>query len=217
VQCFPFNWSNAVLEAIRLLRDGAIGPPTQARRRIAHSGPARDSWFYDPDTAKFGASFDMGVYAVSGITALMGPAVSASGLMGTFEPGVRIDDHATWLLRFASGAAGTAETSWTQQGSVEGTIIYGLEGTIALGIPGSDPLRVYRRASGVSFASKGGWKPIPLPPDPPAAAHRELVDCILEDRTPRGTPQHARHVVEILLAAHESNRTGSRVELRSRF
>jgi predicted dehydrogenase len=217
VQCFPFNWSNAVVEAIRLLQEGAIGRPTQARRRVAHPGPGRDSWFYDPELAKFGASFDMGVYAVSGITALMGPAVSASGLVGIFEPGVRIDDHATWLLGFASGATGTAETSWTQQGSVEGTVIYGLEGAIALGVPGADPLRLYQRSSGVSFASKGEWKAIPLKPDPPPAAHRELVDCILEDRTPRGTPQHARHVVEILLAAHESDRTGSRVELRTRF
>jgi len=218
VQCFPFNWSNAVVEAIRLIEKGAIGQPTQARRRIAHPGPGRDSWFYDPAIAKFGASFDMGVYAVSGITALMGPAVSVSGLVGTFEPGVRIDDHATWLVRFASGATGTAETSWTQQGSVEGTVIYGLDGAIALGIPGSpDPLRVYRRKSGVSFDSKGDWKPVTLKPDPPAAAHRELVDCILEDRAPRGTPAHARHVVEILLAAHQSDRTGQRVELHTRF
>jgi predicted dehydrogenase len=217
VQCFPFNWTHGVVEAIRLLREGAIGRPTQARRRVAHPGPGRDSWFYDPAIAKFGASFDMGVYAVSGITALMGPAVSVSGLVGAFEPGVRIDDHATWLLRFANEATGVAETSWTQQGSVEGTIIYGLEGAIAVGVPGSDPLRVYRRSEGVSFASKGEWKSIALKPDPPPAAHRELVECILEDRTPRGTPAHARHVVEILLAAHESSESGRRVELQTRF
>jgi len=64
--------------------------------------------------------------------------------------------------------------------------IYGLEGVIALGVPGAEPLRVYRRTSGVSFSSKGEWKPVSLPPDAPAAAHRELVDCILEDRAPRG-------------------------------
>src|SRR5712692_6061714 len=93
VQCFPFNWTNAVVEALRLIQAGAIGRLTQARRRVAHPGPARDSWFYDPDIAKYGASFDMGVYAVSGITALMGSAVSVSALVGTFEPGVRIDDN----------------------------------------------------------------------------------------------------------------------------
>ena len=83
---------------------------------------------------------------------------------------------------------GQAETSWTQIAGVEGTVIYGLEGVIALGVPGADaPLRVYRRTSGVSFASKGEWKSISLPPDPPPMAHQELVRCILEDDTPRGT------------------------------
>src|SRR5947208_7764354 len=50
-QCFPFNWTNAVAEAIRLLEEGAIGRPCQARRRVAHPGPDRDSWFYDPEIA----------------------------------------------------------------------------------------------------------------------------------------------------------------------
>jgi predicted dehydrogenase len=218
VQCFPFNWSNATVEAIRLLQDGAIGRPCQARRRVAHPGPGRDSWFYDPAIAKYGASFDMGVYAVSGLTALMGPAVSVSGLVGALEPGVEIDDNATWLLRFESGAMGTAETSWTQVANLEGTIIYGLDGVIALGVPGAEaPLRLYRRTSGASFASKGEWKVVPVKPDPVAVAHRELVDCILEDRVPRGTPQHARHVTEILLAAHESDHTARRVELGTTF
>jgi UDP-N-acetylglucosamine 3-dehydrogenase len=218
VQCLPFNWTHAVVEAIRLLKDGAIGRPCQARRRVAHPGPGRDSWFYDPAIARFGASFDMGVYAVSGLTALMGPAVTVSALVDTFEPGVRIDDNATWQLRFASGALGTAETAWTELAHVEGTVIYGLEGVIALGIPGAEgPLRLYRRTSGVSFASKGEWQTISLPPDPVAAPHRELVESILEDRQPRGTPQHARHVTEILLAGHESNQTGRRVELRTTF
>src|SRR4029077_2586222 len=39
VQCFPFNWTNAVVEAIRLIDAGAIGRPCQGRRRIAHPGP----------------------------------------------------------------------------------------------------------------------------------------------------------------------------------
>src|SRR5437660_8499238 len=48
VQCFPFNWTNALVEAVRLINEGAIGQPCQGRRRIAHSGPNRASWFYDP-------------------------------------------------------------------------------------------------------------------------------------------------------------------------
>ena len=217
VQCLPYNGSNATREAIRLLEAGTIGRPVQARMRIAHPGPGRDSWFYDPKIAIRGASYDMGVYAVSGITALMGPAITASGLVGTFEEGVRIDDAATWLLQFRSGAIGTAETSWTSLASTEGTTIWGTEGVIALGQPGQPRLRYFRRTGGVSFASKGDWHAPEIPPDPTAAPHRHFVECIRNGARPLGTPRHARHVVEILLAGHESSRTGQRIDLKTTF
>ena len=217
VQCLPYNWSNATREAIRLLNEGAIGRPTQARMRIAHPGPGRDSWFYDPHIAKFGASMDMGVYAVSGITALMGPAVSVSGLIATYEEGVRIDDAATWLLQFASGAMGTTETSWTSLAATEGTTIWGTEGVISLNPPEGPRLRVYRRTGGVSFGSKGEWSTPELEPDPTAAPHRHFVESLRAGTQPLGTPRHAHHVVEVMLAGHESSRAGQRVELKTTF
>jgi D-xylose 1-dehydrogenase (NADP+, D-xylono-1,5-lactone-forming) len=216
VQCLPFNWSAPLVAARRLIDDDAIGKICSARMRIAHQGPARDSWFYKPEIAEFGASMDMGVYAVSGITSLLGSAVSCSGLVSTFEEGVRIDDNAVWLLKFESGALGTAETAWTQVTGVESTVIYGLEGIITLGGPGNEPLRVYRRTEGISWASRGEWSAPRLQKDPTALPHRHFVECVREGRQPLGTPSHARHVVEIMLAAHESNRTGQRVELRTR-
>ncbi len=217
VQCLPYNWTNAVREAMRLLADGAIGRPVQARMRIAHPGPDRASWFYDPAIARFGASVDMGVYAISGITALMGPAASTMGLVGTYEPGVRIDDAATWLLRFQNDAIGTAETSWTSFATTEGTTIWGTEGALVLHQPDHAPLRWARRTEGVSFGSKVEWSEPELAPDPTAAPHRHFVECIREGREPFGTPRHARHVVEILLAGHESSRTGRRVEMTTTF
>ena len=217
VQCLPYNWNNAVLKALELLGEGVIGRPVQARMRVAHPGPGRDSWFYNPEIAKFGASMDMGVYAVSGITTLMGSAVSASGLVGTFEEGVRIDDAATWLLQFEGGAFGTAETSWTSLASTEPTTIWGTEGAIALNSPDGSRLKVYRRTGGVSFGSKGEWSTPELGPEPTAAPHRHFVECIRSGAKPYGTPRHARHVVEIMLAGHESSRTGKRIDIETTF
>jgi predicted dehydrogenase len=217
VQCFPYNWNAAFREAIRRLEAGEIGRPTQARVRIAHPGPDRSSWFYDPAIARYGASFDMGVYAVSGITALMGPAESVSGLVGTFEEGVRTDDAATWLIRFRSGAFGTAETSWTSLAATEGITVRGTEGALVLNQPDHPRLRVYRRTGGASFGSRGEWIVPDLPEDPVAAPHRHFVECIRKNARPLGTPRHARHVTEILLAAHESSKTGRRIEIRTSF
>ncbi len=217
VQCLPFNWTSAYVKACQLLQEGAIGRVCQARRRVAHAGPPRDSWFYNPEIAEYGASFDMGVYAVSGLAGLLGPAVSVSGLVGTFEEGVRIDDNCTWQILYESGAFATAETSWTQLAGVEGTVIYGTEGVLTLGWPGHEPLRLYRRVGGTSFGSKVECQGIEVPKDPPALVHRHFVECLREGKKPLGTPEFARHVTEILLAAHQSHRTGQRVELRTRF
>lgn len=217
VQCLPYNWNNAVRRALDLLNEGAIGRPVQARMRVAHPGPSRESWFYDPEIAKFGASMDMGVYAVSGITTLMGPAASASGLIGTFEEGVRIDDAATWLLKFESGAFGTAETSWTSLASTEPNTLWGTEGAIVLNAADGSRLKVYRRTGGVSFGSKGEWSVPDLEPEPTAAPHRHFVECVRAGVKPYGTPRHARHVVEIMLAGHESSRTGKRIDIETTF
>jgi predicted dehydrogenase len=212
--CLPYNWSVPYREAIRLLRAGAIGRLCQVRRRVAHGGPPRDSWFYNPEIARFGALFDMGVYAVSGITGLAGAAVSVIGLVRTLEPGVRIDDNALLQLEFASGAIGNAETSWTQQAARENTVLYGDEGTIVL--PSED--RGLELFSGRSAGPAGkGWFTPQMPRTPRDAAHRHFVRCLLEDRPPLGTPEHARHVVEIMLAAHASSDSGTRAQLATRF
>lgn len=212
--CLPYNWSNGYREAARLVQAGAIGKICQIRRRIAHGGPPRDSWFYDPEVAQFGALFDMGVYAMSGITGLAGPAVSAIGLVRTMEEGVRIDDNAIAQLEFASGAIGTAETAWTQRATRENTVIYGDTGTLVL--PGEgDALQIY--AAGLEAAGQPGWASLDLPSTPREAAHRHFVRCIQEDRPPLGTPEHARHVVEIMLAAYGTSGSGVRERLGTRF
>jgi len=211
--CLPYNWANAYRCAFRLLREGAIGRLCQVRRRIAHGGPPRDSWFYDPAVARYGALFDMGVYAVSGITGLAGAAVSVSGLVRTLEAGVRIDDNAILQLEFASGAIGNAETSWTQQATRESTVLYGDEGTMVLGIH-DERLELFGRQG---VLGEKGWFTPSLPPTPRDAAHRHFVNCLLEDRAPLGAPEHARHVMEIMLAAEESSRTGTRARLATTF
>lgn len=208
--CLPFNWTPSYEMAIKLIKDGAIGKICQARRRVAHGGPGRQSWFYDPKIAVGGALFDMGVYAVSGITGLLGNAISAIGLIKSLEEGVKIDDNATIQLEFENGAIGSAETSWTQQASREGTVIYGTEGTIYLD-SWDTPISVY-----LTKPARGWFTP-QLPSAPPNAAHRHFVDCILKDQPPKGTPEHGRHVVEIMLAGYESEKSGQRVKIKTRF
>jgi predicted dehydrogenase len=210
VQCFPYNWSPKYEMAQRLIADGVLGKVCMGRSRMAHSGPNRASWFYDPARAEYGVSVDLGVYAVSMLTGLLGSAVSASGLVRGLEDGVQIDDNACILMEFASGAIGTAETSWTEAASQESTAVYGTEGTLYLDLAGT-PLSVFLKKP------VRGWVRPDVPPIPANATHQHFIDCILKNEQPKGTPEHARHVVEILLAAHTSSHTGQRVPLATRF
>ena len=44
-----------------------------------------------------------------------------------------------------------------------------------------------------------------------------VAECLETGREPLFTPEHALHVVEIIVAARESQRTGRRIDLQSTF
>ena len=45
----------------------------------------------------------------------------------------------------------------------------------------------------------------------------QVAECLVTGKEPLFTPEHALHVVEIIVAARESQRTGRRIELQSTF
>jgi predicted dehydrogenase len=209
--CFPFNWDNAFMLAEKYVKNGTLGQIFYARRRVAHGGFNRYSWFYDPKVAIGGVLFDMGVYSISGLTALLGPVKRVLGLVKPMEEGVQIDDNAAILLEFENGTIGCAETSWTQAAIREGACeLYGKNATMYSDFyPTGKMLEIRRKNFGV-------LRPI-IKPDPSNAPHKHFVECILRDKQPKGTPEHARHVVEIMLAGYESEKTGRHVDLNTKF
>src|SRR4029077_5042037 len=72
-----------------LLRQGAIGAVAFARSRSSHAGPAAMSWPADP--AWFyergaGALRDMGVYGITELTGILGPAARVMAMSGITSP-----------------------------------------------------------------------------------------------------------------------------------
>ena len=49
------------------------------------------------------------------------------------------------------------------------------------------------------------------------AATSSAAECLATGREPLFTPEHALHVVEIITAANESQKTGRRIPMRSTF
>ena len=75
----PFDRSPAMEEAKRLIDSGAIGRVSMADAVLAHRGPKHAPWFFDVQKAHWGVLADLGVYMISQLTYLFGPAHTVRG------------------------------------------------------------------------------------------------------------------------------------------
>ncbi len=213
-----------------LVDSGAIGKPSGAHARTSHGGPevyyaevrdnfgetGDDLWFFGAEQASVGALFDMGVYAVAALVAVMGRVKSVMGQVTTLDKPTKLEDTATLLLRFENGALGTAETGWCDPARTWQFRAHGTRGKLTT--PGHEGARLTRWEPG-SYTRED------LPPVPHTVevsescrgnAHEHWLCCIREGRQPeRSHAWAARHVTEILLAGLESSRTGQRVAVHS--
>ena len=215
----------------RLLAEGAIGKPTGAHCRVSHGGPEvyyaeiRDYfgeeneglWFFQAGEAAVGALFDMGVYAVAALVAVMGSVESVMGEVATLDKATSLEDTATLLLRFANGAIGTAETGWCDPARTWQMRVHGTSGKLET--PGRDGAQLTRWEPGSYTREDEPAIPHPIdvaPTDHPDM-HAAWLRCIREGGSPAlSHAQAARHVTEILLAGLESARSGQRIAIKTR-
>jgi predicted dehydrogenase len=203
------------------VRRGDIGRPLIARARYGWAGPWWGAWYYEPGG---GALFDLGVYNVTALTALIGPARRVTALAGTVAPEREVDgrtvrsrvvDNAHVLIDFGDAVYASVTTGFSMQRYRSPAIeIYGSEGTIQM--LGDDwapqGYELWRNAH-------GAWEVFDET-DPQwqwTAGLEHLVDCIATGRRPLHTPEHAYHALEIMLAAEAAGRDGQAREIRSTF
>jgi predicted dehydrogenase len=208
-----------------------IGRVSGARSRTSHGGPEvyyrevrtifgeedeeeDDLWFFDAARADAGALFDMGVYAVSNLIALLGTITHVRAVAGTFDKPTVLEDSAILLLRAHSGAFATAETSWCDPARTWETSVHGTGGKLAVREYGG-PV-----SHSVPLAYDSDNAPVEeralAPHQPMGSAHQYWLDCIESGMEPPLSNAHAaRHVTEVLLAGLESARTGCEVAIQS--
>src|SRR6478609_314486 len=214
----------------KTLAAGKLGRVASAHADYGHTGPDWSSFFYE----KGGGSMpDLGVYNLTSLTGLLGPAKAVVAMLSIVTPTRKIhgkgqikvteEDNAMVTLDHGNGVLSHVQCGFNffnphgHEGSKETrhTIsIYGSEGS--MGMVGYDwePL-------GVDLATKE--KPV---------SDRQVVDsegyvwqqgasmvaeCLATGKEPLFTPEHALHVVEIIVAARQSQQTGRRIDLRSNF
>jgi predicted dehydrogenase len=226
----------------QMIDDGTIGRPYYAKCNLSHGGPeyfqyrdADPSWFFEPGA---GALVDMGVHGLQIVTYMLGPAkgFACMAKVTTPERMVRsgefdgkmlksdlIPDHYVITLDYGEGKMAMVETGFSEKATRSPQLeIFGERGTISFTKPYmTNPVpEVY-----MDYPEKGvrGW----ITPDtwvkPPkklisqCCCLRDIVETIENDTEPVLTPEHARHVLEIMCKIPEAIETGKTVELETTF
>src|SRR5262245_59807747 len=138
--CAPHILLSPTFRAVHAaVREGQVGDLLTARARYGWAGPWWNEWFYAPGG---GSLFDLGVYNVTSLCDLFGPARRVTAMVGVAIPerevnGRRIrveaDDNAHVLLDFGDARFAVVTTGFTMQRYRSPAIeAYGTEGTIQL-------------------------------------------------------------------------------------
>jgi predicted dehydrogenase len=205
----------------RKIVDGEIGRPLLARSRYGWDGPNWGKWFYAPGG---GALFDLGVYSVTSLTGLLGAARRVIAMSTLTRPErvvdgelieVGTDDTYQIVIEHVGGALSTVTTAFGMQKYRGPALeVYGLEGTIQM--LGDDwapeGLELWTNASDTwrLIASESKFWPW-------TDGLNHLVACVQAGTAPYTTPEHAHHVLELMLAAMRAAETGAAQEIASHF
>lgn len=208
----------------RMVREGRIGRPLLARARYGWDGPDWGQWFYGPGG---GPLFDLGVYNVTTLTGLLGPCRSVTAMTTLTRPRrvvdgeeieVETDDTFQLVLELggdASRVLATVTTAFGMQQYLGPAVeVYGLDGTVQLlgDDWAPDGVQLWQNDVGAwqTYASRSRYWPW-------TDGLRHLIECVRTGRRPYTRPDHARHVLEIMLKAMEAARSGTTQKVQSTF
>jgi predicted dehydrogenase len=117
------------------VRAGALGRILWAKSRETHPGPHSD-WFWDPAQSGGGCMLDLGCHCVEIARGFIGKDVKPLEVMcwaDTQVKPIEAEDHAIGLVKYAGGAIGQFEVSWTFRGGLDlRDEVMGTEGTLWL-------------------------------------------------------------------------------------
>jgi len=194
--CAPYVILSPTYQAIaRHIQDGDIGRPLAARARYGWHGPWWGQWFYRRGG---GCLFDLGVYNLTSLTGLLGPARRVTAMTGIVIPErvvdgelmqVEAEDTVQLLLDFGGSVFASLTTGFTMQRMRSPAIeIYGEDGVIQM--LGEDWAP---NGYELWMNKEGAWK-VYEETDRQwhwAVGIDHMVDCIQRGVPPVITPEHA--------------------------
>lgn len=199
----------------KLVDDGTIGDVTMVRGRVAHSAAldgwfsGGTQWFVEEEKAGGGAMFDLGCHTTDMIRWLMGPPKSAVAIMETFGDKYEIDDNGAAVVEFVKGGIGILDTSFVHRAGPNLFEVFGTEGYIGRGFPGSGLFVESRKLKAGDL--QGRIVPTNLPKNLPGIM-TAWVSSILNDTPMITTVEDGRNLTEMLEGCYVAWRTGKRYD-----
>ncbi len=218
----PFTILSPTYQAIASrIAAGEIGKVCAARGRYGWAGPWWSDWFY---RAGAGPLFDLACYNITSLVGWLGPVKRVMAMTGVaisprevngrpFTP--QVPDNVHVLLDFGEARFAHVLSGFViQQYRSPALELYGSEGTIQMLGDDWDPegYELWRN-------DVGAWQFFKeTEPDWPwTAGLAHLVECVESGTRPLVTPEHALHVLEVMLAAEDAGRDGRPREVHSTF
>ena len=228
--------------AKQMMSDGTIGNPYYVKCNLSHGGPeyfqyrdADPSWFFEPGA---GALVDMGVHGLQIVTSLFGPAkkfacmakvttpvreVRSGEFDGKMIKTDKIPDQYVITLDYGEGKMAVVDTGFAQKASKSPQLeIFGDKGTIAVTKPYmTNPIPdVYMDApeKGIrGWVEAMEWVKPPKKLNSQCCCLRDLIEAIENDCDPVLSPEHARHVLDIMCKIPQAIESGATIELDTTF
>lgn len=214
----------------KTIQDGTLGRLASAHGQYGHTGPTWSAFFYE----KGGGSMpDLGVYNMSTLTGLLGPAKSVMAMTSIVTPERTVDDKGTIKVEAEDNAHLLLEHDknvishvmcgfnfFDTHGHEAGTTtmhsiqIFGNKGNMRLigydwETNGVVLDTSYDEPPQLLCTDKGGyeWQ----------EGARVVGESIIRGTEPRINVEHALHVLEIIEGARKSSATGQKIKLESTF
>jgi predicted dehydrogenase len=227
--CSPFTWmGEAQQTAWKMIREGSLGTVRVAYAEV--NWGRIESWHPNPGPFyQVGALFDVGVYPLTMMTTVFGPARKVWSYGTLLHPSrvtkngvpfqIETPDFVVTLLEFDGGIVARLTTDFyvsnrsTKQTGIE---FHGDLGSLHL-----TSWQLFNAS--VEFAKfNEGFEPVPMVKEAFQGTEwgrgvMDMADAILNNRPHRATGAQAAHVVEILNAAAASMQSGQMVDLQTTF
>jgi len=212
-----------------MIQNGKIGRVTAGHGTYGHGGPTWSAWFYEKGG---GSLYDLGVYNVTTLTGLLGPVREVVGMTSVMnktrkvddkgEVAVTADENTMLIMHHGGGVFSHMQTGFvyfepeapSRERKVYTIDITGTEGSMHVQGWDWSPAAVDVATQGHNILTpqcRDKW------PYEWVGGARYVASCLLTGKKSLITAEHGLHVLEVMNACHESQRTGRRVAVESSF